>query len=72
MSASEKQVKLLEQERTQVEQLRREAAVTRSKGILRSNYIISIAICIKKSTINPCLEFIIRNIFLDDVENLEF
>ena len=69
MFASEKQVRLLEQQRTQVEQLRREAAVTRSKGILRANYI-SIAICVKKITINPCLEFI-RNIFLDDVENLE-
>ena len=65
MFASEKQVRLLEQQRTQVEQLRREAAVTRSKGILLwSNSIIAIFMLI------PFLEFI-RNIFLDDVENLE-
>ena len=37
MFASEKQVRLLEQQRTQVEQLRREAAVTRSKGIYNNN-----------------------------------
>ena len=41
MFASEKQVRLLEQQRTQVEQLRREAAVTRSKGIY--NNICSIS-----------------------------
>ena len=34
MFASEKQARLLEQQRVQVEQLRREAAVTRTKGNL--------------------------------------